>query len=433
MKVKLIKDRDTLLDICNKFEFSLIKQEIELKYNIYDPEIGKLQPYYYVFEEDGNIMGILAVNSKGSHYKNHLQILFSEVYKQYPGKNATMKMLDWISEKAKQQGWQGISIQTLHPVHKKWLENDEYDPIPNDLKQMNDPKDKGDKVVEEYKNLGFEPVSYTSWNGINMKKTFESETAKYCDILNEIAASFDMDQWDEQVNPFIDVIDRQLNSFVHNTKYDYIYILENNDGFHDFPQFDFYKERCYVNGEKVKLSNYGWTKNKWKDQETIDVIIEDLNQLGESCNCMFCRSMSLISVPKFDTSKVTDMAGMFWGCISLESVPLFDTSNVLEMYDMFYNCRSLKMIPKFNTHKVLTMENMFGWCKSLESAPKFNTHKVTSMNDMFKWCYSLVSVPLLDTRSVTSMKDMFTDCNSLSEETKQEWSSVYNFRINEMK
>lgn len=196
MKVKLIKDRDTLLNICNKFEFSLIKQEIELKYDIYDPEIGKLQPYYYVFEEDGNIMGILVVNSKGSYYKNYLQILFSEVYKQYPGKNATMKMLDWISEKAKQQGWLGISIQTLHPVHKKWLENDEYDSIPTDLKQINDPKDNGDKIVEEYKNLGFEPVSYTSWNGINMKKTFESETAKYCDILNEIAATFDMDQWD---------------------------------------------------------------------------------------------------------------------------------------------------------------------------------------------------------------------------------------------
>ena len=340
MKVKLIKDRDTLLDICNKFEFSLIKQEIELKYNIYDPEIGKLQPYYYVFEEDGNIMGMLAVNSKGSHYKNHLQILFSEVYKQYPGKNATMKMLDWISEKAKQQGWQGISIQTLHPVHKKWLENDEYDPIPNDLKQMNDPKDKGDKVVEEYKNLGFEPVSYTSWNGINMKKTFESETAKYCDILNEIASAFDMDQWNDQVNPFTDVIKEYLKPFVHHTENNWIYILENYSN-HDFPQFNFYRERCYVNGEKVELDGDGTTENKWKDKETVNVTIEDLDQLDESCNSMFFRCHSLVSVPLFDTSGVEDMSYMFQECRSLESVPLFDTSWVYDMDNMFFRCRSL--------------------------------------------------------------------------------------------
>lgn len=35
----------------------------------------------------------------------------------------------------------------------------------------------------------------------------------YYKILNEIAASFDMDQWDEQANLFTDVIDEKLNSW----------------------------------------------------------------------------------------------------------------------------------------------------------------------------------------------------------------------------
>ena len=178
----------------------------------------------------------------------------------------------------------------------------------------------------------------------------------YYKILNEIASVFDTDQWDEQVNLFTNVIDKQLNTFVHNTKYDIIFILENYAGHHDFPQFDFYKERCYVNGEKVHLSFNGVINNDWKDKETVNVMIEDLDQI-DSCASMFWGCISLVSVPWFDTSRVTDMSSMFYRCISLVSVPLFDTTGIRP----------------------------------------------------------------------ACLTDMFNKCNSLSEETKHEWSSVYDF------
>ena len=54
----------------------------------------------------------------------------------------------------------------------------------------------------------------------------------YYKILNEIASTFDMDQWDEQVNLFTDVINEQLNPFVHHTKYGYIFILDSYDAEH---------------------------------------------------------------------------------------------------------------------------------------------------------------------------------------------------------
>ena len=231
----------------------------------------------------------------------------------------------------------------------------------------------------------------------------------YYKILNEIASVFDMDQWDEQINLFTNVIDKQLNTFVHYTKYEDIYILENCNT-HDFPLYNFYKERCYVNGEKVVLDKYGTTENKWKDRETVDVIIEDLNQLGGSCKFMFANCESLVSIPaSFDTSGVTDMESMFYNCKYLESIPLFDTSNVADM------------------------ESMFGWCNSLVSVPKFNTSGVNKMAYMFEGCKSLVSVPLFNTSRVTDMERMFQGCYSLSEETKQAWSSVYNFETNEKK
>ena len=162
----------------------------------------------------------------------------------------------------------------------------------------------------------------------------------YYKILNEIASVFDMDQWDKRVNLFTDVIDDQLNAFVHNTKYDWIFILESDYG-HSFPQYKFYAERCYVNGEKVELESDGTIRNKWKEQETVNVTIEDLDQLGEFCQYMFYDCLSLVSVPWFDTSRVKYMGDMFRWCKSLVSVPLFDTSKVINMDEMFYDCPSL--------------------------------------------------------------------------------------------
>ena len=47
-----------------------------------------------------------------------------------------------------------------------------------------------------------------------------------------------------------------------------------------------------------------------------------------------------------NTSNVTDMGGMFYGCRGLISLDLsnFDTSNVTRMYSMFSDCNSLKEI-----------------------------------------------------------------------------------------
>ena len=176
----------------------------------------------------------------------------------------------------------------------------------------------------------------------------------YYKILNEIASVFDVDQWDKQVNVFTDIINKQLKPFVHNTEYDCIFILENYFK-HDFPQYKFYKERCYVNGEKVEL-DWGLTKNKWENQKTVDVIIEDLDQLGESCNSMFYNCSSLVSVPWFDTSRVSDMSHMFQGCQDLELVPLFNITNVTNMYIMFDGCKSLSEKTKQEWSSVYNFE-----------------------------------------------------------------------------
>lgn len=125
----------------------------------------------------------------------------------------------------------------------------------------------------------------------------------------------------------------------------------------------------------------------------------------------------------FDTSKVTDMECMFYGCTSLEELDLsgFDTSLVLRMGGMFGQCRSLAKldISSFDTRQVTDMKFMFGNCRSLEEldVSGFDTAQVTDMKGMFGGCCKLkrLDVGGFETSCVTDMKDMFKGCQALDQ------------------
>ena len=132
--------------------------------------------------------------------------------------------------------------------------------------------------------------------------------------------------------------------------------------------------------------------------ELISVVLSELKtQEVTNMNSMFygCKSLASIDLLNFDTSKVTDMGSMFLGCDKLEFVQLqnFDTSSVTNMNSMFHKCNSLTSIDLFN----------------------FNTSKVTNMGSMFEECNKLEFVKLhhFDTSSVYNMTRMFYNCKSL--------------------
>ena len=122
----------------------------------------------------------------------------------------------------------------------------------------------------------------------------------------------------------------------------------------------------------------------------------------------------------FNTSKVTDMAAMFYECTSLTNLDLssFNTSKVTDMNHMFDGCSSLTSLDlsSFNTANVTSMDSMFYECSSLTSLDLsvFNTAKVTDMSLMFRYCSSLTSLDLssFNTVNVTTMSGMFWSCSS---------------------
>lgn len=147
-------------------------------------------------------------------------------------------------------------------------------------------------------------------------------------------------------------------------------------------------------------------------------------KLSGSAFGLFAQMSNLknINLAGFDTSGITSMKDMFWGCSSLTSLDLtsFDTSNVTDMFGMFLKCESLEnlVITSFDTSKVKDMNSMFAYCEKLPSldVTHFNTSEVLDMKSMFNSCKKLESINLssFDTRLVKDMDSMFAYCSELT-------------------
>lgn len=135
-----------------------------------------------------------------------------------------------------------------------------------------------------------------------------------------------------------------------------------------------------------------------------------------------CSVLKSLDFSNFKTSNVTDMRGIFGGCSALTSLNLssFNTSNVTDMRAMFAGCSTLTSLDlkNFNTEKVEYMGGMFESCSALKSLnlANFNTEKVTEMRFMFSRCSALTSLDLtnFNTSNVKYMSEMFKNCANLS-------------------
>lgn len=134
-----------------------------------------------------------------------------------------------------------------------------------------------------------------------------------------------------------------------------------------------------------------------------------------------CKGLTSLDVSHFDTGNVTNMGFMFYDCSSLTSldVSYFDTRSVTGMFDMFEGCSGLTSldVSHFDTGNVTNMEYMFKGCRSLTSldVSHFDTGNITSMSYMFYGCSGLSSLDVshFDTSNVTNMGSMFMGCSSL--------------------
>ena len=103
-----------------------------------------------------------------------------------------------------------------------------------------------------------------------------------------------------------------------------------------------------------------------------------------------------------DTSSVTNMCSLFYGCNALRSVCLFDTSNVTDASNMFGGGSEcdlhdggtpflLDTLPEFDFSSVTNFDYALSNLGNLKIIPDFNLPNVTSLSCTFAGCYNVES------------------------------------------
>ena len=144
----------------------------------------------------------------------------------------------------------------------------------------------------------------------------------------------------------------------------------------------------------------------------------------------YCSGLTSLNVSNFNTSAVTDMSVMFLYCSGLTSLNVsnFNTSAVTNMNGMFYGCSDLKELnlSNFNTSAVTNMGQMFYDCYGLKelNVSNFNTARVTNMDVMFKNCSGLKTIINTQTWRCEKSQDMFNGCTQLKGAVKYDASKL---------
>ena len=138
----------------------------------------------------------------------------------------------------------------------------------------------------------------------------------------------------------------------------------------------------------------------------------DTSKVTNMTGMFYDSKVTTLDLSDFDTSKVTNMSYMFnFNTASVLDVSNFDTSNVTDMDTMFGHTKVKRLdLSKFDTSKVTNMGRMFNGSETTEikGLEKFNTSNVTDMYSMFA-SSKITSLDLssFDTSNVTSMYYMF--------------------------
>ena len=142
------------------------------------------------------------------------------------------------------------------------------------------------------------------------------------------------------------------------------------------------------------------------------------NKPVTSMSYMFAGSKAtILDLSSFDTSKVTDMTGMFEGSHEITTLDLssFDTSNVTSMFSMFSECAVTTLdLSNFDTSNVTNMSGMFSESAATTiDLSSFNTSNVTDMSWMFAYSVATtLDLSSFNTKNVNDMSFMFDNSSA---------------------
>lgn len=192
---------------------------------------------------------------------------------------------------------------------------------------------------------------------------------------------------------------------------------------------------------RVKYGTSTWPWQTHRDKITA-VSFEKGVIAPERISSLFSqyRNLQQADLSNLDTSRVTSMQMLFYGCPSLKTVDLsgLDTSSLVDVREMFQNCSLLTSadFSGWDTSVVTNMDRVFYGCKSLGKidVSGWKTSSVESMKSMFYGCSSLVTLDLSSWETpalayveaengLRMAEGLFTGCTSLESLNLSGWNT----------
>ena len=169
--------------------------------------------------------------------------------------------------------------------------------------------------------------------------------------------------------------------------------------------------------DRAGLTELGWSTTdidnfqanvRWYDWQDPDYTVVDADKSITAIS-QYRNNKNVRYVKMLDTSKVTTMSDMFYGCTSLTSIPTLDTSKVTNMSYMFDSCTNLTSIESIDFSSCTDVSYMF------PSYPGYS--KLTSMHVTgsisFSWTSNgFDSMPNLDFNSIKSILEAMNRCTN---------------------
>ena len=157
------------------------------------------------------------------------------------------------------------------------------------------------------------------------------------------------------------------------------------------------------------------------------ITVKDYLYVADSLYGWFSNLSNLqtANLANLDTSRVTDMGSLFYGCSNLRTASVWgwNTAKVTSMSYMFGNCSSITQLKpaSWDTSNVTSMSHMFYECSSCDSwsINKMKVGNVVSMWDMFYGCSKMgtsqnFNLSSWDTSKNRDFDNMFVGCTALT-------------------
>lgn len=185
----------------------------------------------------------------------------------------------------------------------------------------------------------------------------------------------------------------------------------------------FYQKLCLIFANR-KI-NDKQKKNMKNQINLIDRYGNDFSIIGEKALLSIINKEKILKIEFKNSFSLFPSMGpnLFNGFSYLSNINTncINTSKVTNMDGMFKECKSLKDLDlsSFDTSKVATMSRILENCTNLTSLDlsNFDTSKVTDMNSMFNDCKTLTSLDIssFDFSNIEDLDFILCDCNSLTD------------------